>query len=115
MDWLSKVQVDRKDDANSQLQLQAWEYSIGDRHARYVHALSNDFPSNVSHLDGAIVHFSESDLDTHLNRSKKVKGTGYKKYFRIDGNIEIAHAHNIVKRFFQSDLYSEAFEVESLI
>lgn len=108
------IQIDRKKTSDASLQLQAWKYSAGDQSARYIHALSTDFSSHISHLDGAIIQFSEADLETHLRESRKIKGYEYKKYFRIDGDIKIKHMHNLAKCFFRCDLYDEAFEIESL-
>lgn len=110
------VQLDRTNDIRgSLLQLQVWEYSPGSDYARYIHALSSDFQTSVCHLDGAAIRFSEADLEVLLLKSRKVKGDSYKKYFRLDGAIEIEHMHNLARTFFRGQqLYDEAFEMEVL-
>jgi hypothetical protein len=94
------------------LQLQAWQYSPGTHHAHYLHALSQDFNTHLCHLDGAVIEYSEDDLDLFLRKSRKVKGDRYEKQFRLDGSIEISHMHNLARMFFPTkELYDEAFEV----
>lgn len=107
------LQLDRTTDNRGELlQLQAWQYSPGTHHAHYLHALSHDFHTHLCHLDGAVIEYSENDLDLFLRRSRKVKGDRYEKQFRLDGSIEIEHMHNLAKTFFPTEeLYNEAFEV----
>lgn len=110
------MQLDKTNDARGELlQLQTWQYTPGARRAHYLHALSHDFKTHVCHLDGAVIEFSEEDLDLFLQKSRKVKGDKYEKFFRLDGMIEIEHMHNLAKAFFMTeDLYDEAFEVADL-
>lgn len=110
------MQLDRTNYAKGELlQLQIWQYSPGTRRAHYLHALSKDFKTHVRHLDGAVIEYSDEDLDLFLQKSRKVKGDRYEKFFRLDGLIEIEHMHNLAKTFFRTeDLYDEAFEVADL-
>jgi len=110
------MQLDKTSDARGELlQLQTWQYTPGARRAHYLHALSHDFKAHVCHLDGAVIEFSDEDLDLFLRKSRKVKGEKYEKFFRLDGMIEIEHMHNLAKTFFGTeDLYDEAFEVSDL-
>jgi len=107
------LQLDRRSDPRGELlQLQAWQYSPGTHRAHYLHALSRDFCTHICHLDGAIIEYSEDDLDLFLRESRKVKGDKYEKFFRLDGSIEIEHMHNLARTFFPTEeLYNEAFEV----
>lgn len=108
------LQLDRTTDSRGELlQLQAWQYSPGTHHAHYLHVLSRDFNSHLCHLDGAVIEYSEDDLDLFLRKSRKVKGDRYEKLFRLDGSIEIEHMHNLARTFFPTEeLYDEAFEVD---
>lgn len=107
------LQLDRTSDIRGELlQLQAWQYSPGTHHAHYLHALSHDFSTHLCHLDGAVIEYSEDDLDLFLRKSRKVKGDKYEKFFRLDGSIKIEHMHNLARTFFPTEeLYNEAFEV----
>lgn len=110
------LQLDRTrgNDGTELVQLQVWQYSPGTHRAHYLHALSPDFNNYLCHLDGAVIEYSEDDLDLFLRESRKVKGDSYEKYFRIDGRIDVEHMHNLAKAFFPTEeLYSEAFEVVS--
>jgi hypothetical protein len=94
------------------LQLQAWQYTPGKSKVYYLHALSDDFQSYISHLDGAMINFSQEELDVFIGGADKVKGSNYEKLFRLDGEIEIKHMHGLAKSFFATEeLYNEAFEV----
>jgi hypothetical protein len=110
------MQLDKTNDSSGELlQLQTWQYTPGTRHAHYLHALSHDFKTHVCHLDGAMIEFSDEDLELFLQKSRKVKGDSYEKFFRLDGMIEVEHMHNLAKTFFMTDdLYDEAFEVTDL-
>jgi hypothetical protein len=107
------LQLNMTDDIRGEmLQLQAWQYNPPGSYAHYLHALSTDFDTQLYHLDGATIKFSEADLDTLLNQSKKVKGDKYIKHFRIDGQIDIAHLHHLAHAFLPGRaLYDEAFEL----
>jgi hypothetical protein len=97
------------------IQLEAWHYTPGDKYAYYVHALSPDFKDQIYHLDGATIFFTESDLNVLLMGSKKIKGTRYTKYFRLDGSFSVDQMHSIVRSFFPClELYDEAFEIHTL-
>jgi len=109
------LQLDRiKQGSIDQMQLQVWQYTPNSNTAHYLHALSSNFHSDVSHLDCALIHFNDSDLDHFLRTSRKVKGDSYEKYFRLDGQIEITHMHNLARAFFLTEeLYNEAFQIEN--
>ncbi len=104
------------DDIRGQLlQLEAWQYRPGNDFAHYIHALSLDFEEYVIHLDGATIRYSESDLDVLLNDTKKVKGSEYQKFFRIDGTIKVSHMHALASAFLPGEeLYNEALNVTVL-
>lgn len=110
------VQVDQITDSHGKwLQLQVWQYTPGSTYAHYIHALSTDFQSQLHHLDGATIQFSDAELDVLLYESRKVKGRVYQKHFRIDGPIEIEQMHALASAFLPSEeLYDEAFRTEIL-
>lgn len=97
------------------LQLEAWEHKPGSKFAHYLHAMSPDFESQVVHLDGALIQYSGCDLDTLLLETKKVKGTSYQKYFRLDGHFSITDMHTLATAFLPGQqLYNEALGVTVL-
>jgi len=97
------------------LQLEAWQYKPGSEFAHYLHALSPDFESSVVHLDGATIRYSSQDLDSLVLRTQKVKGTSYRKHFRLDGNISIDDMHALAAAFLPGqELYDEALGVTVL-
>lgn len=94
------------------LQLEAWQYRPGNEFAHYLHAMSPDFESQIVHLDGATIRYSGRDLDTLLLETKKVKGTHYEKFFRLDGQFSIDDMHTLAMAFLPGEqLYNEALEV----
>lgn len=97
------------------LQLEAWQYTPGNEFAHYLHAMSPDFKSQIVHLDGATIRYSGRDLDTLLLETKKVKGTCYEKYFRLDGQFSIDDMHTLATAFLPGEqLYNEALDVTVL-
>ena len=97
------------------LQLEAWQYLPGQDCAHYLHAMSADFLMNVVHLDGATIRYADLDLDTLLLNTKKVKGTDYTKYFRLDGIVGLDDMHALAVAFLPGEqLYNEALNVDVL-
>lgn len=95
------------------LQLEAWQYTPGNEFAYYLHALSSDFESQIVHFDGAIIRYSGRDLDILLLETKKVKGSHYEKYFRLDGQFNIDDMHTLATAFLPGEqLYNEALDVK---
>jgi len=95
------------------IQIEAWQYTPGNDYAHYLHALSPDFESEVVHLDGATIRYSGRDLDTLLQDTKKVKGTEYRKHFRLDGKFSLDDMHMLATAFLPGEqLYNEALGVE---
>ena len=69
------MQLDKTSDKRGELlQLQTWQYTQGTPHAYYLHALLHDFKTHACHIDGAVIEFSDEDLDLFLQKSRKVKG-----------------------------------------
>lgn len=98
----------------SLIQLEAWQYTPGTDYAHYLHALSPDFESEIVHLDGATIQYTGLDLEVLLLSNKKVKGTNYRKYFRLDGNLSTEDMHLLAGAFLPGEhLYNEALGVTS--
>ncbi|MCE1238631.1 MAG: hypothetical protein LWW83_01730 [Azonexaceae bacterium] len=94
------------------LQFEAWQYTPGNEFAHYLHAMSPDFTSQIVHFDGAVIRYSGRDIDTLLLETKKVKGSHYEKFFRLDGQFEIDDMHTLAIVFLGSEqLYNEALGV----
>ncbi len=108
-----KIKVTKVDDKRgSMMQLEAWQFSPDSNCAYYLHALSQDFSSQVCHFDGATIQFSDSGLEAMLAGSSKIKGDSKTKHFRIDGQITIEDMHQLASAFLPAmELYDEAFEV----
>lgn len=97
------------------LQVEAWQYRPGSDCAYYLHALSSDFAEQVVHFDGAKIQYTGRDLDTLLLDTKKVKGTSYRKYFRLDGAFDIEDMHTLAVAFLPGkQLYNEGLSVSVL-
>jgi hypothetical protein len=110
------VHLRKVDDKRGKLlQLEAWQYKPGSEFAHYLHAMSADFQSQIVHLDGATIQYSGRDLDTLLLATKKVKGTHYQKFFRLDGEVTINDMHTLATAFLPGQqLYKEALGVTVL-
>jgi hypothetical protein len=109
------VKVTEVEDKRGDLiQLEAWQFSPTSNSAHYIHALSPDFNGYVCHFDGAIIYYSDGDLESMLASGQKHKGDTYTKHFRIDGQISVKDMHEIVSVFLPvKELYDEAFELET--
>jgi len=102
----------RKESNDSIIELQVWQYCPGLSEVFYVHAESTDFVTNVSHLDGAIIHFDPVHVEQLFKLCDKIKGNDYKKQFRLDGEIPIQDMLNIVSAYLPvTELVDEAFQV----
>jgi hypothetical protein len=110
------LHIRRVDDIRGRLlQVEAWQYSPGSDSAHYLHALSSDFATQVVHFDGAAIQYSGEDLDTLLLESRKVKGTAYTKYFRLDGAFDVGDMHTLAVAFLPGEqLYNEGLGVSLL-
>lgn len=110
------LHLHRVDDKRGKLlQLEAWQYTPGNERAHYLHAMSPDFQSQIIHLDGATIRYSGRDLDTLLLETRKVKGTDYQKFFRLDGQASIDDMHALAAAFLPGEqLYNEALGVTVL-
>lgn len=98
---------------NNMMQLEIWEYKINSDHVYYMHALSKDNFQTLTHLDGATIQFTNSEVRELLFTDEKVKGKKYSKVFRLDGSIKFLYLHEIARVFLPlKDLYEEAFNVE---
>jgi hypothetical protein len=95
------------------IKLEAWQLSRQSEETFYCHALLNADGTIFNHLDGAIITHTEEDHSRLFQDGEKVKGTGYQKYFRLDGKIEFDRAVDIVNGYFPIEQIShEYFEVK---
>ena len=101
----------RKDSNNSTYELQVWQYCPRLSEVFYVHAESSDFKSDVTHLDGAIIHFQPDEVVNLFTHCNKIKSVQYEKQFRLDGRIPIQDMLNIVSAYLPvTELVDEAFQ-----
>jgi len=102
----------RKESNDSIIELEVWQYCPGLSEVFYVHAESTDFVTNVSHLDGAILHFDPHEVKQLFIVCDKLKSEEYEKQFRLDGEIPIQDMLNIVSAYLPvTELVDEAFQV----
>ncbi|MCX6855440.1 MAG: hypothetical protein NTV80_11110 [Verrucomicrobia bacterium] len=111
-----KIKVTKVNDKRgSMLQMEAWQFSPDSNCAYYLHALSQDFSSQICHFDGATIQYSDSGLETMLAGSSKIKGDLKTKHFRLDGKITVDDMHQLASAFLPAtELYDEAFEVTTV-
>jgi hypothetical protein len=81
------------------IQFEAWQFAGADLPTHYLHGLLDASGGNFTHLDGATMLHNESDAETLFQYGTKVKGTDYRKWFRLDGIFDkedalaIAHVY----------------------
>ncbi len=99
---------------DNMLQLEIWEYKVNSDYVYYMHALSKDDFQTLTHLDGATIRFTNSEVRDLLFTDEKVKGKNYSKIFRLDGCIRFSYLYEIAKVFLPlKELYEEAFNIET--
>ncbi len=109
------VRVTRLKESNGpHLGFEAWEWVGTGVEVSYAHMILTQDASIARHIDGAGIEFSaDSDIQTIFTSAKKRKGVGYTKYFRLDGEVAMRDAIELVQRFFQvKELVGEYFECQ---
>lgn len=105
----------RKESNKSMLELQVWQYCPDQTEVFYLHAESPDFNNHITHLDGAIIHFTPDEIKQLFRSGNKIKSHQYEKQFRIDGNISFQDMLKIVSAYLPvTELVDEAFEIVDL-
>lgn len=96
-------------------ELQFWQMLDKDNQVFYVHSILNFYTKTVEHLDGAIILFTDEQRNLLFEKGKKIKGYYYQKYFRLDANIAIDLAIEIIRKFFPiEELANEYFEINTI-
>ncbi len=105
-DLLVHIAVDRKDSA---VELEAWEDIAQSPEVFYVHGRLTPDATTFIHLDGATISFSPEDKLRLFADGNKIKGTGYTKHFRIDGQITIPDAFAIIRAYLPIEELTDDF------
>jgi hypothetical protein len=107
------VRITRIKESNGPyLGLEAWEWIGAGVEVNYAHMILTQDGAFARHIDGANIKFSaESDIQAIFASAEKRKGVVYAKYFRLDGEIVVRDAIELVQHFFQvKELVGEYFE-----
>ncbi|MBW3538823.1 MAG: hypothetical protein KY476_00995 [Planctomycetes bacterium] len=107
------VRIDRlKESEGPSLGLKAWEWVGEGVEINYAHMILTQDGGSARHLDGANIEYSaEADVREIFARREKRKGVAYSKYFRLDGDIAVGDAIEIVRHFFLvKELVCEYFD-----
>lgn len=107
------VRVTKRKESNGQfIIVESWEWIGEGVEVLYTHMILTHDVSSAIHLDGAIVTFeSDCEIASIFQTGNKRKGCRYEKYFRLDGEIKIENALQIIRAFFSvEELVDEYFE-----
>ena len=109
---VAEMLVNISTDKNKLINLQVWQGLKEVPEVFYAHGILNDDGNIFFHFDCAVIDYSITDKEILFKKSQKIKGCGYKKLFRIDGNIDKHHIFELANRFFPLDkLVDEYFKV----
>lgn len=88
---------------SKQVQLEVWQRLQSDSTTFYLHGLLSTDLSSFHHIDGATMHHTSDEALQLFVNGNKVKGTGYQKWFRIDGEISVEDAKAMAMAFLPCD------------
>lgn len=107
------VRVAKRKESNGNLiMVESWEWIGEGIEVIYAHMILTPDASRVIHLDGAVIAFeSDCEVTSIFQTGNKRKGCKYEKYFRLDGEIKIENAFQLIRSFFPvEELVDEYFE-----
>lgn len=112
-DLMLQVHGDLQGD-NLESTIEIWQSIQNVRDVYYGHAIASADGATVKHLDCATQRFSEDDKRLLFSKARKRKGESYTKHFRVDGELPLRTALNLMRAYFPvEELTDEAFEVTS--
>lgn len=112
---VAEMLVNLTKDNNEFVSIETWQGVEGSSFAYYTHGIMNKEMNAFQHFDGAIIGFEITELNKLFRENKKLKGSRYKKLFRLDGKISFEHVFELSNRFFPLDnLVDEYFKVERI-
>lgn len=104
------VHLSRPRQNDDLITLEAWEVmNIDGAETFYIHGQFSANDHCWKHLDGATIYHDEIEKATLLQHGRKVKGSGYKKRFRLDGEFDTEDVRNIVRAFVPLDDLPEEY------
>ena len=111
---LADLTIHLKQDKDSKLlELEAWQQvKLEDYMNKEVHYIHMIFPYDskiVIHLDGAIILLSKEDSEKLFYYGNKIKGISYEKQFRLDGQIDMRNAIQIIRSFLLIEELTDEF------
>ena len=110
-DMLANIYED-KDGAQT---VEIWQGIENEPKVFYSHGIIDPQTGNFTHFDCALIDMYINDREALFRDSRKMKGSGYQKLFRIDGTIQPAHIFELAHLFFPlSNLTDEFFEIERI-
>lgn len=90
--------------------LEAWEVMNMDQaETFYIHGRFSATDHCWKHLDGATMYHNKSEKELLLQHGNKVKGSGYRKHFRLDGEFGTEDVRSIVRAFVPLDDLTEEY------
>lgn len=90
------------------MKAEIWEPLGEEGEVFYVHGVFNADSTRFVHVDGAVIWFAKEDLKSLIDEGKKLKGLNYQKLFRLDGNLPMGVAVEMIRRFLPvSELVAE--------
>ncbi|MBZ4219871.1 MAG: hypothetical protein LAC69_06790 [Chlorobium sp.] len=110
---IAEMLVNISTDKNNLINLEVWQGVKEEHEVYYAHGILNGDGKTFTHFDCAVIDYSITDKEILFEKNQKIKGGGYKKLFRIDGNIDKHYMFELANRFFPLDnLIDEYFKVE---
>ncbi len=110
---VAEMLVNISTDKNKLINLKVWQGVKEEHEVFYAHGILNDDGNIFFHFDCAVIDYSITDKEILFNNNTEIKRGGYKKLFRIDGNVDKHHIFDLANRFFPlDDLVDEYFKVE---
>lgn len=93
---------------------EAWQIlEIDGSETFYIHCEIDLLNNIVTHIDGARMYHSLDQKLEMIYSGTKIKGDGYTKYFRLDGQIPLKNAREIMTIYLPLDDITEEFISEN--
>lgn len=90
---------------------EAWQFLDVDGETFYMHGQIDGSRGIFLHLDGAIMYHAPEEKEQVIAHGRKIKGQRYEKHFRLDGEISMSNAVEIMRLYLPLvDLTEEFLE-----
>jgi hypothetical protein len=91
------------------VELEAWQFLDVSNETFYVHCIIDKKKRCVIHFDGATMIHTEAQRNQIQHEAAKIKGEGYQKHFRLDGEIIIDTAAILMDLYFPAQTLTREF------